>query len=77
MIGSNIYLFVFLMWILMLIGGGILVLVLGPINLSGYGAFNGILSSGIKAIIAIGLVIVWIFVLSKMKKWIFQKQIKS
>ena len=74
---TPIYLFLFAMWILLIIGGGILVLILGPISISGYGEFNQIISSGIKAIIAIAMVIVWIFVLSKMKNWIFQKQIQS
>ena len=74
---SPIFLFVFSMWILLIIGGGIVVLILGPISVSGYGDFDLLISSGIKAIIAIGLVIVWIFVLSKLKGWIFQRQIKS
>ena len=65
------------MWILLLIGGGILVTILGPISITGYGDFNSMISSSIKAIIAIILVIAWIFVLSKVKSWIFQKQIKS
>lgn len=64
------------MWILLIIGGGIVVLILGPITVTGYGEFNQIFSSGIKAIVAIALVVVWIFVLSKLKKWIFQKQIE-
>ncbi|MFQ5573038.1 MAG: hypothetical protein ACE5EJ_02180 [Nitrosopumilaceae archaeon] len=61
----------------MIIGGGILVTLLGPISISGYGELNQIISSGIKAIIAVILVIVWIKVLSKMTKLIFQKEIKS
>lgn len=65
------------MWILLIIGGGIVVLVLGPISISGYGNLDLFISSGIKAVIAIALVILWIFVLSKLKGWIFQKQIKS
>ena len=65
------------MWVLLLIGGGILVAILGPISITGYDNFNSIISSSLKAVIAIILVIVWIFVLSKIKNWIFQKQIKS
>ena len=65
------------MWILLIIGGCIVVTVLGPISVTGYGELNQIISSGIKAIIAIILVIIWVIILSKMNKWIFQKEIKS
>jgi hypothetical protein len=61
----------------MIIGGGIAVTILGPISISGYGELNQMIASGIKAIIAIILVIVWIIVLSKINKWIFHKEIKS
>ncbi len=65
------------MWILLIIGGGIVVIVLGPISISGYGELNQIISSGVQAIIAVFLVIIWIIILSKMKKLIFHKEIKS
>ena len=65
------------MWVLLLIGGGIVITVLGPISISGYGELDQVISSGIKAIIAIILVVLWVFVLSKFKKWIFQKQISN
>jgi len=76
MIGSSIFMFVFVMWVLLIVGGGIFVLVLGPLSFSGYGDFDWILSSGGKALASIGLVIVWIIILSKIKNWIFGKQIK-
>ena len=72
-----IFVFIFAMWVLLLIGGGIVVTILGPITISGYGELDSILSSGIKAIIAIILVIIWIFALSKIKNWIFQKKIQT
>ena len=72
-----IFVFITAMWILLLIGGGIVVTILGPISVSGYGEFDSIISSGIKAIIAIILVVIWIFALSKMKNWIFQKKIQN
>ena len=72
-----IFVFVFSMWILLLLGGGIAVVVLGPITITGYGDLNSIIASGIKAVVAIILVVIWIFILSKMKNWIFQKQIQS
>lgn len=68
--------FLFIMWILILIGGGILVTILGPFSISGYGNFNFLLTSTIKAIVAIILVVIWIIVLSKLKNWIFKKEIK-
>jgi len=69
--------FLFGMWVLMLVGGGIAVLALGPISITGFGELNGIISSGIKGFIAIVLVVLWIFTLSKLKNKIFQKQIKG
>jgi len=71
-----IFTFIFVMWILIILGGGILVLTIAPISISGYGDFDAILSSGLKAIISIFLVIVWILILLKMKKLIFHKMLK-
>lgn len=69
--------FLFVMWILILAGGGILVTILGPFSITGYGDFDLLLTSTLKAIIAIILVVVWILILSKLKNWIFKKEIKS
>jgi len=52
------------------------VVILGPIQISGYGQYDGILSSGVKAIIAIAMVVIWIYILSKIKNWIFQKELE-
>ena len=68
--------FLFVMWVLILAGGGILVTILGPFSISGYGDFDLLLTSILKAIIAIILVVVWILILSKLKNWIFKKEIK-
>jgi hypothetical protein len=76
MIALPIFTFIFVMWILMILGGGILILTIAPISISGYGDLDMILSSGLKAIIAIILVIVWILILSKMKKAIFHRMLK-
>lgn len=76
MSGSSIFVFIFAMWILIIIGGGIAVLILAPITISGYGEFDLIFSSVIKAVISIGLVVTWIFILSRVKNWIFQSQLK-
>lgn len=73
----GLYGFLFGMWLLILVGGGILVTFLGPITISGYGQLDWFLSSGIQAIVAIFLVVIWIVILSKMKNWIFKKEIRS
>ena len=65
------------MWILIIVGGGIVVLLLGPISISGFGDLDWFIASAIKAVIAIILVIVWILILSKIKNLIFKKEIKS
>jgi hypothetical protein len=74
---SGLFGFLFAMWVLMLAGGGIVVTLLGPITLSGFGEFNWLITSIIKAIDAISLVIIWILILLKLKNWIFRKEIKS
>lgn len=75
--GSGIYGFLLAMWSLIIMGGGIVVIILGPISISGYGDLDWILSSGLKAVIAIILVIIWILILTKVKNWIFKKEVKS
>ena len=64
------------MWILILVGGGIVVTLLGPISISGFGDLDWFIASVIKAIIAIVLVVIWILILSKLKNMIFRKEIK-
>ena len=69
--------FLFAMWILILVGGGIMVIILGPFSIQQFGDFNLILASGIKVVIAIILVVLWIVILTKLKNWIFRKEIKN
>ena len=64
------------MWGLIIVGGGIVVSLLGPITISGFGEFDWFIASVIKAVIAIGLVVIWILILSKIKNLIFKKEIK-
>ncbi|MFB5615781.1 MAG: hypothetical protein ACE5RS_01390, partial [Nitrosopumilus sp.] len=68
--------FLFAMWTLIIVGGGIVVTILGPISISGFGDLNWFIASVIKAIIALVLVVLWILILSKIKNWIFKKEIK-
>jgi len=74
--GIQIFIFIFIMWIMIIVGGGILLLIIAPISIQGFGKYNELFDSGIKAIIAILLVVLWILIISKIKNWIFQKQIK-
>ena len=73
---SGLFGFLFAMWILILIGGGIVVTLLGPITISGFGDLNWFIASVIKAMIAMILVVIWIWILSKLKNLIFKKEIK-
>jgi len=73
----KIYSFIFTMWILILIGGGLIVTIIGPFSLGSIGDINPIISSGIKVGIALVLIFVWIFILTKVKNWIFKSQVKS
>ncbi|MFQ5496693.1 MAG: hypothetical protein ACE5DU_02270 [Nitrosopumilus sp.] len=74
---SSLYGFLFAMWILILLGGGIMVTILGPFSIQQFGDFNWIIASGIKVLIALILVVIWILILSKLKNWMFKKEIKS
>ena len=74
---GSIFVFIGIMWLLMIIGGGIAVMILGPISITGYGDLNQIFSSVIQAIAAVLLVVTWIIILSKTKNWVFRKQITN
>ena len=71
----KIYGFIFVMWILIIIGGGIVVEFVGPISFST--EIEPIITSGVKMLLTLFLIIVWIFTLTKIKNWIFKSQIKS
>ena len=73
----KIYSFLFTMWILILIGGGLMVTIIGPFSLGSIGDINPIILSGIKVGIALVLIFVWIFTLTKVKNWIFKTDVKS
>jgi len=75
--GVKIYSFIFTMWILMLLGGGLMVLVIGPFSLGSIGDVDPIIVSGIKVGIALVLIFIWVFTLTKIKNWIFKSQVKS
>ena len=75
--GVKIYSFIFTMWVLMLIGGGLMVLVIGPFSLGSIRDIDPIIVSGVKVGIALVLIFIWVFTLTKIKNWIFKSQVKS
>ena len=73
----SILVFVFAMWVLILVGGCVLVLFIGPTSFEVVYDIEPILNSGLKVLIALILIFIWVFVLTKIKNWIFKRQIKS
>ena len=74
---EKIYSFIFVMWILMLIGGGLMTLVIGPLSSGSIEVIDPTIFSGIKVVIALILIFVWVLILTKIKNWIFKSQVKS
>lgn len=73
--GTLIYFYIFVMWLLIIVGGGMLVLIIAPISIHGFGSLDNVIDSVVKAGIALVLVVLWILVMSKIKNWIFHKQL--
>ena len=73
----KIYSFIFVMWILMLVGGGLMTLIIGPFSLGSIGGIDPMILSGIKVGLALVLIFIWVFALTKIKNWIFKSQVKS
>ena len=73
----KIYSFIFTMWILILVGGGLITLIIGPFSLGSIEGIDPMILSGIKVGLALVLIFVWIFILTKVKNWIFKSQVKS
>ena len=57
---SGLYGFLFAMWTLIIIGGGIMVVLLGPFTIQQFGNFHWIIASGIKVTIALILSLIHI-----------------
>ena len=73
----SIFAFIFTMWILILVGGGLMVLLVGPISFRDYVDIDPLINSGAKIILALFLIFIWVLILTKVKNWIFKAQIKS
>jgi len=71
----KIYSFIFTMWVLIIIGGGLVVVFVGPITFAT--DVEPIITSGVKVLLALFLIFVWIFTLTKIKNWIFKTEVKS
>ena len=71
----KIYSFIFVMWVLILIGGGLVVVFVGPLSFDTN--IEPIITSGVKVLLALFLIFIWIFTLTKVKNWIFKSQVKS
>ncbi|MYB29747.1 MAG: hypothetical protein F4Y18_01745 [Cenarchaeum sp. SB0663_bin_5] len=63
----RIYAFLGGMWGLIIIGGGLAVTVLGPLDLGAY-SINAVVKGGV----AILLVILWVFILVRLTRYIFK-----
>ena len=72
---SKIYSFIFVMWILILIGGGLVVIFVGPITFAT--DVEPIITSGVKVLLTLFLIFIWVFILTKLKNWIFKTEVKS
>ena len=69
----SLFSFIFAMWVLIIIGGGLMVLFIGPLSFSGSGELDPLINSGVKVLIAMALIFIWVIALLKIKNWIFRK----
>ena len=69
--------FIFAMWVLIIIGGGLMVVFIGPLSFSGDGQLDPLINSGVKVLIAMILIFIWVLALLKIKNWIFGKIVNS
>jgi len=74
---AQIYGFLFSMWILILVGGGLMVLLVAPISFRDYIDIDPLINSGAKITLALFLIFIWVLILTKVKNWSFKSQIKS
>ena len=71
----KIYSFIFVMWILMLSGGGLVVVFVGPITFAT--DVEPTITSAVKVLLALFLIFIWVFILTKLKNWVFKTEVKS
>ena len=66
---NPIYAFLIAMWALIILGGGLAVLVLGPLDL---GETYRFWNSTAKGLIAVGMVVSWVLLLVRLKRYVFR-----
>jgi len=71
----KIYSFILAMWVLIIIGGGLVVVFVGPLTFST--DVEPIITSGVKVLLTLFLIFIWVFILTKLKNWIFKTEVKS
>jgi len=54
-----------------------MVVLLGPFSIQQFGDFHWLIASGVKVIISLILIVIWILILSKLKNYIFKKELNS
>ena len=69
----SLFLFIFAMWVLIIIGGGLMVVFIGPLSFSGAGNLDPLINSGVKVLIDMILIFIWVIALLKIKNCIFRK----
>jgi hypothetical protein len=74
--GKSIFFYIFVMWVLIIGGGGLLVSIIAPISIHEFGKFDQVIDSIVKVAITLTLVVLWVLLMSKIKNWIFQKQMR-
>ena len=63
------------MWILILVGGGLMVIFIGPISFPEN--IDPKITSVVKISLALFLIFIWVLILTKIKNWIFKSQLES
>ena len=71
----KIYSFIFAMWVLIIVGGGLVVVFVGPITFAT--DVEPIITSGVKVLLELFLIFIWVFILTKIKNWIYKTEVKS
>lgn len=69
----RLYAFMAVMWAMLLAGGGLFVLVLGPLSVSGLGPYDAAASSALKAAAAAAFVAAWVLALARANSWMFRR----
>ena len=64
--------FVAIMWAMLIAGGGLFTLVLGPMSAADTDALDAAALSALKAAVAVAFVAAWVAALMKANRWMFR-----